>query len=83
LDSNVAITKYINNEESVQINNINSNNTTLKNQKNIAATTNTTNSQQVPQESINNIINLFKEIHQNYGSSSSGLKTLETRLKKI
>jgi len=80
LDSNVAITKNINNEESVQINNIISNNT---NQNIIAATTNTTNSQQVPQESISSIINLFKEIHQNYGSSSSGLKTLETRLKKI
>jgi len=70
LDSNVAITKNINNEEFVQINNIISNNTTLTNQNIFAAITNKTNSQQVPQESINNIIYLFKEIHQNYGSSS-------------
>lgn len=79
-------TENISNEESVQINNIISNNTITTNENNNAPTTNTTNSQQIPQESeesIDNIINLFKEIHQHYGSSSSGLNTLETRLKKI
>lgn len=83
MDSN---TENINNGESVQINNTISNNTITTNENNNAPTTNTINSQQIPQESeesIDNIINLFKEIHQHYGSSSSGLNTLETRLKKI
>lgn len=82
LDNNFSITENINNEEVVQSNHDILNNTNLTNQNN-TVTTSTNNGQEMPQMSINNVINLFKKIHQQYGSSSSGLNTIETRLKKI
>lgn len=38
---------------------------------------------ETPNSSINNVLNLLTEIHQKYGSSSTGINRLETRLKQI